>query len=97
MALGGAQVTGRACLAGPAPAASARVRIFSLSGGPRMTTLMLTRQEADGHERLLMAVKYRSPDRTAWPLTITYLSPGLEVPDFDKLRPGGHRGTGIGI
>ena len=55
MALGGAQFARRACPAGPAPAASTRVRILTLSDGPRMATLMLPRQEADGHERLLMA------------------------------------------
>ena len=66
MALGGAQVARSACLAGPAPAASTRVRIFSLSGGPRMATMMLIRQEADGHERLLMAVTASSlPHLTA--------------------------------
>ena len=61
MALGDAQVAREPAVAPqltavPAPAAPECVRLFSLTGGPRMATRILTRQEAAGQERLFVAV-----------------------------------------
>ena len=43
----------------PAAAAPECVRLFSLTGGPRMPTRMLTRQEAGGQVRLFVADRVR--------------------------------------
>jgi len=60
MALGDDQVAREPAVAlqltaTPAAAAPECVRLFSLTGGPRMPTRMLTRQEAGGQVRLLVA------------------------------------------
>ena len=67
------------------------VRIFSMTKASRIAATMLSRREAAGCERRLMAVKYRPPDRCGRPLNSTLRSFGFELPVCVLLLPDGPR------